>query len=226
MSVSRNEVPIEHAASGSHTEPDPRARLFADRYGALAYDELLQLFASPCVTYADIAKRFGVTRERVRQWHLNIAPGSPRGHQRRRLCQQQQLRRRLLEEPVYRAFIRAARTAFPDVRVQAVSSRTGFRKRLVKLEKWTVALKTAAPRGSGKSGSYALTGCRSEVDFVFFLLGADTFIFVPRSMVPRGGTTFRDTPTSKYHAFRNTLHSAVIENSQGRSLCPCSKACH
>ena len=62
--LERQAPSVEHQPSQATEE---RIRLFSDRYGARAFEELLQLFALPCVTYAEIAKRFGVTRERVRQ---------------------------------------------------------------------------------------------------------------------------------------------------------------
>ena len=109
-----------------------RRRLFEERYGSGAMQELTDLFANPCVTYADIGKRFGVTRERVRQWHVSLLPDSPRGHERRRLCQAQQQRRRLLADPVYRAFVRVARAHYPQAGVQPIASRTGLLKRAVR----------------------------------------------------------------------------------------------
>ena len=49
--------------------------IFEDRYGADGLDRLLQVLRQPCVTFAAIAKQFGVTRECVRQWHLLLLPG-------------------------------------------------------------------------------------------------------------------------------------------------------
>ena len=194
---------------------DPWGRLFADRYGASAHEELLHLFARPCVTYAQIARRFGVTRERVRQWHLTIAPDSPRGHERRRLCQLVRLRRRLLDEPVYGTFVRAARVQFPDLRVRPVPAKTGFRKRVVRLGQWTVALRRAARRRrTGAVPSYSLIGSRNDADFIFFRLDEDAYIFLPSAMVPRGGTTFLDESASKYHPFKNTLAAYAIRVTQ------------
>ena len=64
--------------------------LFDGRYGAGALAELRGMLEQPCLTFAEIAVRFGVTRERVRQWHLELMPGAPRGHARQRLCAQRQ----------------------------------------------------------------------------------------------------------------------------------------
>ncbi|MEQ1909709.1 MAG: hypothetical protein ABMA15_12855 [Vicinamibacterales bacterium] len=194
-----------------------RTRLFEERYGVGAFEELSRLFGQPCVTYAQIAQRFGVTRERVRQWHLSLSPDSPRGHERRRLCQAQQQRRRLLEDPVYRAFVRAARTQFPNASVQPVLSKTALRKRVVRFGQWVIALKRAGTArrrpGATDAVSYSLTGSRSSVDFFFFHLHDDAFVLVPASMVPRTGTTFLDSPTSKYRAFKNVFQLPVHEGS-------------
>jgi hypothetical protein len=60
--------------------------LFEDRYGLGAHARLLTLFQQPCVTFAEIADRFGVTRECVRQWYARVLPTGPTGHERQRLC--------------------------------------------------------------------------------------------------------------------------------------------
>ena len=44
---------------------DTRWRVvFEDRDGADGLERLLKMFSQPCVTFAEIAERFGVTRER------------------------------------------------------------------------------------------------------------------------------------------------------------------
>lgn len=186
-----------------------RSRLFEERYGPGTLEELTRLFARPCVTYAEIAKRFGVTRERVRQWHLSLAPDSPRGHERRRLCQSQQQRRRLLDDPVYRAFVRAARTQYPNASVQPVPSKTGLLKRIVRFGSSTIALKragTARPRrGERHTMSYSLTGSRAKVDFLFFQLPGDAYVLLPAELMPPSGTTFLDSTGSRYYAFKNVF---------------------
>jgi hypothetical protein len=83
--------------------------IFEERYGTGAYGRLIALFGQPCVTFASIADQFGVTRERVRQWHLVLMPGAPRGHERQRLCGLYQQKRRLLAEPLFRSFYQHAR---------------------------------------------------------------------------------------------------------------------
>jgi hypothetical protein len=50
-----------------------------------------------------------------------------------------------------------------------------------------------------------LTGSRGRIDFLFYCLGDNGYLFVPADMVPAGGTTFLDVPASKYGAYKNTL---------------------
>ena len=190
-----------------------RRRLFEERYGSGAMQVLTNLFANPCVTYADIGKRFGVTRERVRQWHVSLSPDSPRGHERRRLCQAQQQRRRLLADPVYRAFVRVARAHFPQAGVQPIASRTGLLKRVVRFGTWTIALKRAgaarARYGEARTMSYSLTGSRAKVDFFFFQLPDDAYLLLPANLLPRRGTTFLDAVGSRYFTYKNVFHVPV-----------------
>ena len=51
--------------------------LFEERHGPGAYERLLDDLRQPCVTFATIAKRLGVTRERVRQWQMELLPDAP-----------------------------------------------------------------------------------------------------------------------------------------------------
>src|SRR5262245_57949942 len=104
--------PARNAAPEPLGVVDPRwLALFEDRYGASAYERLLEDLRRPCLTFAAIARRFGVTRERVRQWQQQLLPDAPRGHERKRLCALHQRRRRLLEDPLVRTFIRHARAS-------------------------------------------------------------------------------------------------------------------
>jgi hypothetical protein len=188
---------------------------FNDRYGSDAYHALLQAFEKPCVSYAEMAVRFGVTRERVRQWHLLLLPDAPRGHERRRLCRSYQQKRRLLTDPLFRAFVRAARPSFPSLAIGPIPARDGFRKRTVRLAAQTVVLKQA-PRAHQREGSqtraiaYALTSSRGGADFIFYQLSGEDFLFVPKTLIPLAGTTFLDSSVSKYQQFKNTFRAAVL----------------
>jgi hypothetical protein len=183
--------------------------IFEDRYGTDARTRLAALFRQPCVTFAQIAHEFGVSRERVRQWHLEILPGAPRGRERRRLCGLAHHRQQLLSDPLFRAFHRHARPSFSRERLQLIPSVDGFRKRMVALDAAVVALKTArrtpGPARDGSGGSYFVAGYRGSAAFVYCRLTDADFLFMPVSALPAGGTTFVDTDTSKYHVFKNTF---------------------
>lgn len=196
---------------GGSTPGRPNAawiRLFDERYGASAFQQLMTFFDKPCVTYARIATEYGVSRERVRQWHLALAPDSPRGHDRRRLCREYRQKRELLTDPVFRAFVRAARTQRPDLAVAPIRSSEGFRKRAVRFGPYVVALRRA---GGSVPRSFALTPSRTAADFVFYVLDGSSYLFVPASRVPASGTTFLDSPGSKYQQFRDRFAVSLVE---------------
>ena len=157
---------------------------FDERYGAGAHERLLELLRRPCVTFAGIATRYGVSRERVRQWHQDLLPQSPAGRQRRRACAQFQQKRRLFENGLFRTFVRHVRAQLGDGRVSLIQTRHGFRSSTVRLGAVTIALR------DGDTGRY-----RGDAAFVFIRLGDDEFVFVPAAAV-RGGarrTEFRNT---------------------------------
>ena len=91
--------------------------LFEERHGAGAYERLLAELGQPCVTFAAIAKRLGVTRERVRQWQLALLPDAPRGHERQRQCARWRHKRRLFADPL---FTRSSTGVHPTQRAQVV----------------------------------------------------------------------------------------------------------
>lgn len=193
-------------------EPVPAAsaagRVFDERYGVGAFDTLTRLFAQPCLTYVRIAAWFGVTRERVRQWHRTFAPDSPSGHARRRLCQELQQRRRLASEPAVLAFMRTARLHAPHETLRPVRTRKGYRKHQVRMGRWTVVVRRARLLGARTSAArpaYALTGSRMRADFFYYQLPEGGFLFVPAGQVGTRGTTFLDTPTSKFGVYKNVL---------------------
>jgi hypothetical protein len=183
--------------------------IFEDRYGAGARARLVALFRQPCVTFAQIADQFDVSRERVRQWHLEILPDAPRGRERRRLCGLSHHRRQLLSDPLFRAFYRHARSSFRPERLQLIASVDGFRKRMVTLDGSVVALKAAGrPAASARGddgGSYFVAAYRGSAAFVYCRLTDTDFLFMPVSALPATGTTFVDSSRSKYHVFKNNF---------------------
>jgi hypothetical protein len=181
--------------------------LFDDRYGENARVRLVALLRQPCASFADIADAFGVSRERVRQWHAEILPDAPRGRERRRLCGLSHQRRQLFADPLFRTFYRHARSSFARDQLRLVPTGSGFRKRAVTLGGAAVALKIARPvadRGTGAPG-YFVAGYRGPAAFVYCRLSDADFLFLPAAALPPGGTTFVDTPASKYHAFKNSF---------------------
>jgi len=193
-------------------EPDARQIAgFEDRYGRDSHARLLRQLARPCVSFADIAAEFGVSRERVRQWRGLWAPDAPTGSERRRRCLASRRRRQLLEHDAFRAFYREVRAHLPAQRLGLVPSLDGFRKRIVRIDD-RVAVLTAARRlergGPGQPTAYALPPVPRHAAFVYVQLGAGDFLFVPAAALPARGTTFVDTPASKYQRFRRTFAAA------------------
>jgi hypothetical protein len=198
-------------------------RIFEDRYGAGAYQRLMSLFDRPCLTFAEIATKFGVTRERARQWHVQLLPDAPRGHDRQRLCVVQRKKKQLLEDPLFRAFYQHARPHVAAGRITLIRTREGFRRRIVRLDTWTVAIKHArrhpAPDGDSRKAAYILTNSQRRVDYIYYWLASDDYLLVPKNALPADRTTFLDTPTSKYQRFRNTF-SAMFQLSAQRNRHP------
>jgi hypothetical protein len=188
----------------------PTLTLFDDRYGIGAYARLLTLLAQPCISFAEIAGQFGVTRERVRQWQSEFLPDAPRGRARQRLCMLQHARRQLMTDPLFNTFYRHVRTRFEARQVVLIRARTGFRRRVARVNGQLVAIKKARLRAGQQNGAvvHVLTASRRPVDFVYYQLGDGDFLFVPWTELPTVGTTFRDSPASKYQRYRNTFAAA------------------
>jgi hypothetical protein len=206
---------------GSTTAEGVDARwlaIFEDRHGAGSYHQLVALFQQPCVTFARIAHRFGVTRERVRQWHLALLPDAPRGHERQRLCGLYQQKRRLLAEPLFRSFYKHARPHLEPGRIALIKSNDGYRTRAVRIDERTVAIREARAFGTPRSGSsgpaYSLPRYGGPADFIYYRLTADDYLLLPTSELPATGTTFLDRPTSPYRMFKNTFDALHAETRQ------------
>lgn len=181
---------------------------FEDRYGEGTYATLLTQLRKPCVTFAQIATEFGVTRENVRQWHRRLLPDAPSGHERQRLCRLYQQKRRLLSDSLLAGFYRRVRTEIPAQRIRLIAARDGFLKRLVRVDGRLVALKRARSVGND---AFVLGSGLGRADFIYYELTPTDYLFVPRQAIPRGSTTFRDTPRSKYQTFKNTFDALMRE---------------
>jgi hypothetical protein len=193
---------------------------FEDRYGHGSFERLLADLQKPCVTFAEIAERFGVTRENVRLWHQRLLPDAPRGLERRRLCRLYQQKRRLLADGLFARFYRRVRAERPSQRVQLIASTAGFLKRFARVDGRVVMLKRARrePVSSGtETPSYVLTGGASHADFIYYELTANDFLFVPRGSMPPGATTFRDSRGSKYWPFKNSFAACSRRDHEQRA---------
>jgi hypothetical protein len=196
------------AANGASSD-DRWLSIFADRYGVGAYDRLIAQLRQPCVTFAEIAATFGVTRERVRQWHLRLMPDAPKGHERQRLCGLYNQKRRLLEDPLFRSFYQHARPHFEAGRIELMKARDGYRTRSVRIDGRIVAIIEArrlakAPREQA-APAYSLPRYRGGAEFVYFRLSAEDYLFVPAIELLAGAITFFDGHASSYRPFRNSF---------------------
>jgi hypothetical protein len=187
---------------------DRQIAAFDDRYGRDAHGRLLSRLARPCVSFAAIAHEFGVSRERVRQWRLQWAPETPTGRDRQRQCVATRRRRHLLEDPSFRSFYQQVRTQVPAQRFSLVPSQSGFRTRVVRIDDQVAVLTTGrrvTRSGSGRWPTYAVPPVPRQATFVYVQLGEGDYLFVPARVLPPRGTTFVDTPQSKYQRFRRTF---------------------
>jgi hypothetical protein len=196
-----------HPADGGPVAIDrPWSSLFEDRYGAGSHQRLMALLGQPCVTFADIASRFEVTRERVRQWHARLMPDAPRGHQRQQQCRVYRQKRRLLEDPLFRSFYQHARPHLSPGRIQLLPAHDGFRTRAVRLDDRAVAITRARlSPGADGTAAYRLHRYRGPADFIYYHLAAADYLFLPTSVLPAEGALFLDEPASAYRPFKNTF---------------------
>jgi hypothetical protein len=188
--------------------------IFEDRHGPGAYERLITELRQPCVTFAAIAKRLDVSRERVRQWQKLLLPDAPRGHERQRLCAIYRRKRRVLEDPLFRAFFRHAKAFVERGRIELINASHGYRTRAVRIDGRIVALRkahrSAKARAASNAPAYALAGCRTA-DFLFYQLTPDDYLLLPVRQLPEGGTTFMDRPGSPYQVFKNTFDALGLE---------------
>lgn len=186
---------------------DPRSiGLFDDRYGLGAQQRLLALLQQPCVTFAEIADQFGVTRECVRQWHQRLLPGAPTGHERQRLCRQYQRKRELFKDELFAGFYRRLRAQMPSRRIGLIPARDGFRRRSVRLDRHVIALKRARASAAQMPGAaYRLVNGVGDADFVYYELNDRDYLFLPRPVLGDESATFVDAAGATYHQFKNTF---------------------
>jgi transposase-like protein len=193
---------------------DRQIAAFDDRYGRDAHARLLARLARPCVSFAAIAVEFGVSRERVRQWRQQWAPEAPTGLERRRQCLATRRRRQLLAHPSFRSFYQEVRRHVPAHRLGLIAAQSGFRKRVVRIDDRVAVLTTGRPlvrSAHGQPPTYALPPVPAHAAFVYVQLGEGDYLFVPAQALPARGTTFVDTPASKYQRVRRTFAAIDAE---------------
>ena len=188
--------------------------LLAERHGAGTVEWLIAELQRPCVTFAAIAQRLGVTRERVRQWQMKLLPDAPRGHQRQRLCAQHRKKRILLEEPLFRRFYQHARGHLAAGRIELIKSHQGYRTRSIRIDHCVLVLARARLIRSRKSAdtalSYTLAPARGAVDFgATYPLTADDYLLVPAAEVPAEGATYTDRPGTAFRKYKNTFDALL-----------------
>ncbi len=186
-----------------------RLAIFEDRYGAGSYERLLAWLQQPCVTFADIASRLNVTRERVRQWHQLLMPDAPSGRERRRQCGIYRQKKRLLGDRLFGAFYRDARQHFEGGRIAPIRSKAGYRTRVVRIDGLLVAIREAGssnPGGADSSSAvYRLARYRGRADFIYVKLGGQDFLVMPAAALPFHGATFADDRGERYQPYKNTF---------------------
>jgi hypothetical protein len=161
---------------------------FDERYGDGAFQRLTERLEQPCLTFAQIADEFGVSRERVRQWHRQLLPHAPSGHERQRLCAVYRRRRRLFGNALYRAFFQRARAHFGQGRIEPVRGRSGYKAGTVFIDKHPVALRDvpyAAIDELPPGFRY-----RGAADYVFLRFQNDEFVFIPAGLAAAGARTW------------------------------------
>ena len=203
-----------------HTIEGRRLTLFEDRYGVGAHRQLLSWLAQPCVTFAEIATRFKVSRERVRQWHLEFMPGAPDGQDRRRACAAYRQKKRLLGDPLFGTFYRHARQHLEARRIELVKGKAGYRTRVVRFDRRLVAIRAAARHEAAPASAptYRLARDGGNAEFIYFRLSAQDFLMVPAFVLPPHGATFTDGNAPRYQRFKNTFEALHMQSSRSISF--------
>ena len=168
--------------------------------------------------------KFGVTRERVQgNGTSNSCPTPPRGLTRVSGCASPIDRSAACSTiALFRTFFRHARPQVEAGRIALIRTREGFRRRTVRLDVWTVAIKNArrqaTPDGDVGKPAYVLMNSQRRVDYIYYRLASDDYLLLPKTALPADRTTFLDTPASKYQRFRNTFAAVVdVDSRKGHS---------
>ena len=193
----------------SQTFPSRSTRIHRSLRGSLRHwraARLIALLQQPCVTFAEIADQFGVTRECVRQWHQRLLPDAPTGHERQRLCRQYQRKRELFKDELFAGFYRRLRAQVPSERIGLIPARDGFRRRTVRLDDHVIALKRARASAAPTPRRLVSAGERRRQGGLRLLRAQRHRLSVPAAPVlGRRSATFVDVEGATYRQFKNTF---------------------
>lgn len=206
--------------------PVKKADIPASNYGVMADSkkQLLELLQDSCLTHADIARRFGVSRERMRQlaWKLTGKTGR----------EQRSIRtvNRKMEKWEALPFVKACREQGLSIVEE------DFRRDLFRVENKLCAVAKASSGGMGKR-PYRFWYWRfrrpdKDADIYVWKAGTD-WLIVPVEFAPVGQTSFsketlyeqgksninRHGAHSKKH-YKQWLNAWGIFRNEGRSTCP------
>jgi hypothetical protein len=192
----------------------PWEKLFDDRYGEGAFRRLAGMLDQPCLTFATIAAEFSVTRERVRQWHRDLHPDAPGGHERTRRCVMRQRRRAVVLDPLFRAFYRHARAHYRPEQFSLVPTRAAFVRRVVVLDGHRIVIREA--RANTHDSAFLIYGCARPASFVYYQLTTEEFLLLPRSAVPARAAVYRPGETPALDRYHNTFAAVLSRDRASR----------
>ena len=190
---------------------EQRARNFDRIHGKGSYQKLLELFEEPCKSYREIADKFGVTGESVRQLHDRIFPEKTgKGRERRHTRAVSSHRQKLFSNEMFKPFYRIARTYFSPDSIEPIQRNDppSFRTHAVKLNGKKVLLRKAtrhAVLDTSRGKAYGIKPPVEESDFIFYLSDNSAFWFIPRTALKTRYITLIDSEASRYHGFRNNF---------------------
>lgn len=188
---------------------------FDARYGAGEFTWLHARLQDPRYTFSSIAARYGVTRERVRQWHRLLMPDAPAGRARRRLHRRREDWRDLLHDPLFSAFRRHVRQHVRGARIRPVRTTHGYSRTRVLLNRHEVALRQITPRVRASRASRVLRVTRpaAPAPLVYVLLPDRTFFVLLEDLLPARGGAFDDA-APEYQPFRNTFKALLCADAR------------
>lgn len=168
------------------------------------------LLATQCMTYAEIGRRVGLSRERIRQ--IDLKKHGRKGMERKRAC--------ILPGPTVpkRAFIQACEDR--GLEVSASMKRNGYSARLsfVVINGWLCKMLKAVLSSNYGYPQYCIAPVRSKADVYVYELSEGEFLIVPLGNEPVVKTGFcvnrlrknRRTECRDWHSYRDAWHFLSI----------------